>query len=256
MGSDGSDEVRARAETLAAAADHPSVGVERLAGEAGYIPKSYLADGPAVTHLDTEEAPAYLFSNRKRGVGIGSKRNRTKPDDGYETIVLVTDRRTLALVGQAGGDAVVSVPHERAAAVEYATSLFANRLTVRTPRTAYHFWIDRSVAEPDLDAAAGYVHRRLPETPRAGGGSGSRSTGGPDAGDDGRTDAPEEHRVTYRGKPVAPEAGGTPSPDASGQGSDDPAASAADAEAGDEDATDGADAAVHHPVTYRGKRVD
>lgn len=217
---------RERAVMLAEMAPHPSVTVGLLADEDGL-----LAGDPPVTYLDGTEAPAYALTNGKRGIGIGTKRNCTQPDGDRGTVILVTDRRTLCLVGSAEGDQSIEVEHDTLADVQYHTGLIANRLVVETPRKCVHCWVDRTVDEEMLDAVTAYVEDRLPETPIS------------------ETAAEQrQYKSTYRGKPITP-----PEQQAAGDGGS--------AEASDEDGTaEGAastdDEDDDRTVTYRGKEVD
>lgn len=103
-----------RAMTLAEMAPHSSVTVGVLACRESEFPDGRLAE-PPVAHLEETEAPAFALTNSKRGVGLGTKRNTTTPADGRGSVVLVTGRRTLCLVGGETDDSVFSVPHSAVA---------------------------------------------------------------------------------------------------------------------------------------------
>jgi hypothetical protein len=210
---------RERAVMLAEMAPHPSVTVGLLADEGGR-----LAGDPPVTYLDGTEAPAYALTNGKRGIGVGTKRNCTQPDGDRGTVILVTDRRTLCLVGSAEGDESIEIEHDTLADVQYHTGLIANRLVVETPRKRVHCWINRTVDEEMLEAVTAYVEDRLPETPIS------------------ETAAEQrQYKSTYRGKPIPP-------PEQ--QAADEDGGTAAD---GDGTAAEDDDQPT---VTYRGKEVD
>jgi len=172
-----------RAVTLAEMAPHPSVTVDVLTGREPTFPDGRLHD-PPVTHLDGTEAPAYVLRNEKRGIGLGTKRNTTKPAADRGTVVLVTDRRTLCLVGGDDEDTVVEVPHDAVAAATYHTGLLATRFVLRTPSKQYHCWADRTTDESLLSAAAEYVEERTVDSPNE------------VEADDGASP------LTYRGQPV------------------------------------------------------
>ncbi|WP_436929154.1 hypothetical protein [Halosimplex halobium] len=219
-----------RAMTLAEMAPHPSVTVGVLAGREESFPEGRLHD-PPVTHLDGTEAPAYVLTNGKRGIGLGTKRNTTKPAGDRGTVVVVTDRRTLCLVGGEREDTAIEVPHDSVVAASYHTGLFAARFVLRTPRKQYHCWAKRSTDESLLAAAAEYVedrtadspaeietddganqltyrgqpisrenHPGVPDEPPSD--SGTTEGDGPDGGDDGQPGGDGDSRVQYRGKPV------------------------------------------------------
>jgi hypothetical protein len=175
-----------RAMTLAEMAPHQSVTVGVLAGQEGGFPEARTHE-PPVRSLEGTEAPAYVLTNEQRGIGLGTKRNTTTPADGRGSVCLVTDRRTLCLVGGDDEDEVIEVPHEAVASVEYHTSLLRKRFVLRTPRKQYHYWVPRSTATGLLEQAATYVRERTSEDP--------------DELDDGVA----ANQLTYRGQPVSPE---------------------------------------------------
>lgn len=175
-----------RAMTLAEMAPHRSVTVGLLAGQEATFPESRTHD-PPVTYLADAEAPAYALRNEKRGIGLGTKRNTTSPADDRGTVVLVTGRRTLCLVGGAENDEVIEIPHESVAEVSTHRGLLAHRLALRTPRRGYHVWVPRVTEQSLLTSAAEYVRDRLDETPEE-----MESEDG-------------ANRLTYRGQPVSPE---------------------------------------------------
>jgi len=175
-----------RAMTLAEMAPHRSVTVGVLADQEGVFPDGRLHD-PPVTYLENTEAPAYALTNRKRGVGLGTKRNTTTPADDRGTVVLVTGRRTLCLVGQATDDELIEIPHESVAEVSTHRGLLAHRFVLRTPRRGYHCWVPRGTERSLLESAAEFVRDRVGETPEE------------MTVDDGA------NRLTYRGQPVSPE---------------------------------------------------
>lgn len=216
-----------RAMMLADMAPHESVTIGVLAGREGVFPDSRLAEEPPVTYLENTEAPAYVLTNEKRGIGLGTKRNRTKPDDDRGTVVMVTGRRTVCLVGQDDGDAVFSIPHETLSAVNYNSGLLAKRLVLESPRARYHLWVDRGTDAAVLDQAAAYVEERLPETPAAA-----------------ETNDDSASTVTYRGKPIRQESSSPPARVDNG------ATAAADGgETSEADQNE-------RTITYRGKEVD
>jgi hypothetical protein len=153
--------VRDRAELLSQMAPHASVSAAVLLGDEAQFPESRLVSDAPVTYLDETEAPAHVLTNEKRGVALGTKRNGTKPDSGRGTVVLVTGRRTLCLVGTEPEDAVFEVAHPSVAAVSYHTGLLANRLEIRTSSKILHCWVDRRTDEADLQAVTEYIENRM-----------------------------------------------------------------------------------------------
>ncbi|WP_372479435.1 hypothetical protein ACAH01_12710 [Halomicrobium sp. HM KBTZ05] len=177
-------QITERALTLAEMAPHESVTVDLLAGRDGRFSPGPPLNEPPVTYLESTEAPAYVLTNGKRGIGLGTKRNTVSPSGDRRTIVLVSGRRTLCLVGQADGDEIVEIPHDAVVSVSYKTGFRANRIALRTPQKTYHCWIHRKAEESLLEAATAFVEDHKRETPEA---------------IDGDDDA---NRVMYRGRPV------------------------------------------------------
>ncbi|WEL17333.1 Uncharacterized protein SVXHr_1159 [Halorhabdus sp. SVX81] len=172
-----------KAETLAKMAPDDSVTAEVLAGREGRFSTTTPLAAPPVTYLQDTEAPAYVLTNKKRGIGLGSKRNTTSPTGERRTVILVTGRRTLCLVGGESDDEVIEIPHESVAKAAYSTGLRANRIALRTPRQQYHCWIHRKTTEALLDATTEFIEERQPEDPEP-------------------TDGDDASRVMYRGRPV------------------------------------------------------
>jgi len=226
-----------RAMTLAEMAPHPSVTVGVLAGREESFPDGRL-HRPPVTRLDGTEAPAYVLTNEKRGIGLGTKRNTTSPAGDRGTVVVVTDRRTLCLVGGADEDAVIEVPHDSVVAASYHTGLLATRFVLRTPRKQYHCWAKRSTSESLLAAAAEYVEDRTSDSPE------EIET------DDGA------NQLTYRGQPISRENHpGVP---------DEPPADSSEPDGAESDGDEAAEQSDARPaedddgsrVQYRGKPID
>lgn len=161
------EDVGRRARDLAAAAVHDSVTVTGLLSTVA--DGGHLHDAPPLAHLEPGERPEFLFRNGVKGVGTGWRVGSTRPDPDAGTVVLVTDRRVVGVVGRERGDVVFAVPHADATAATSRTQLLKARLTVETADERYHFWVDRRVSRDALDAAAEYVERGG----RAGGAEGS-----------------------------------------------------------------------------------
>lgn len=174
-----------RANLIAQMADDCSVTTDVLADEERQFEKSRLAGPPPITHLEGSEAPAYVLTNEKRGIGMGSKRRTTQPDSDRGTVCLVTGRRTLCLVGSEPDDEIIEIPHESIADVSAHTGWIANRLELRTPLKIYHVWVDRRADQTVTDAADFIDEHRQEEPTEI-----SRRDGA--------------SRITWRGQPVEP----------------------------------------------------
>jgi len=153
-----------RANLLAQMASNRTVTTDVLADEERQFAESRLVGPPPVERLEKSEAPAFVFTNAKRGIGLGSKRRTTAPDSDRGTVALVTGRRVLCLVGTEPEDELIEVPIESIASATGHTGLLANRLEIRTPRKAYHIWADRTTDEA-VQAAAEFIEDRMFEEP-------------------------------------------------------------------------------------------
>ncbi|WP_254279189.1 hypothetical protein [Haloarcula marina] len=215
-----------RALTLAEMAPNDSVTMAVLAGREGPHSKAAPLNEPPVTYLEGAEAPAYILSNVKRGIGLGSKRNTVSPQGDRQALVLVTGRRTLCLVGRESEDERIEIPHEAVAEVTYKTGFRAHRLTLTTPHKEYHCWVHRKTEETLLEQAWTFIEDRKQETPSA------------------IDDEDGANRVMYRGRPVKTDAETNGNGDATADGSD------------DEDATSETSDSEEYTVMYRGRPVD
>jgi len=73
--------------------------------KSGFHSGEYLADRPAIEYVASNETVEYVVTNRKQGIAIAGETTRhVLPDSRYDTVVLVTERRVIALVGKVGGD--------------------------------------------------------------------------------------------------------------------------------------------------------
>jgi len=176
-----------RAVTLAEVAPHDSVTVSMLSGEEGRFSNTRPLQEPPVTYLDGPEAPAFIMANTKRGIGLGSKRNTVAPASDRETLIIVTGRRTLCLVGQESGDELIEIPHSSVAGATLHKGLRAHRLALRTPQNIYHCWLNRKTSQDLRSEAAQFIQDRQVEEPEQIEGDDSAS------------------RVMYRGRPVRPD---------------------------------------------------
>ena len=172
-----------RANLLAQMVSDPSVTTDVLADQERQFEESRLAGPPPVDRLGESESPAYVLTNQKRGIGLGTKRRTEEPDKDRGTIVLVTGRRILCIVGSGPNDDEFEIPYESVASVTAHTGWLANRLEIRTPRKAYHCWADRN-SNDVVEAAAEFVEQRIGAEPK----ELSRRDGA--------------SRVTYRGQPA------------------------------------------------------
>lgn len=151
--------------TIAEMASDDSVTMAVLAGRESRFSKTAPLHEPPVSYLDGAEAPAYVLTNAKRGIGLGSKGNTVEPEGDHRTVVLVTGRRTLCLIGQQDGDEVIEIPHESVAATRYSRGLRKHRLVLRTPQSAYHCWVHRKTDIDLLERVTEFIGDHQQEDP-------------------------------------------------------------------------------------------
>lgn len=202
-----SDEtVTERATFLSQMAPNSSVTAAVLADNEPAFVESRLSGAPPVTYLEDSEAPAFVLTNKKRGMAAGGKHNQTKPDRGRGAVALVTGRRTLCLVGADPDDKALEIPHTDVAKVSTHTGFLSKRLEIRTTRRVYHCWVSRSVDTGILEDAAAYIDDRAGADPDA-------------LEPDDMPESDTDQQFTYRGKVVTDPSGGDQPAD--GHASDD-----------------------------------
>jgi hypothetical protein len=230
-----------RAMTLAEMAPSRSVRFEILAGREAEYPGSRL-HRPPVTYLEDTEAPAYVLTNGKRGIGVGTKRNTTTPSDERGSVILVTGRRILCLVGQEQSDDVIEIPHGEIAEVTYHTGFLGHRLAVKTPKKQYHCWVNRKTDESILGRATEYVRERIPEAPY-----------------EDEPESEDEATFSYRGQPVSrenhPGIPDEPPGDAEEEESDETDPAQSTSQKADPAANGDSDGDDQPQFTYRGQTV-
>ena len=259
---------RQRAQRLAAAADHDSVTEDLLAGGGRFSGTFYLYDAPAVAYLDEDEGPRFALFNHMKGVdgfdgGDGPDRNGI-------TLVLVTGRRVLVLVGREEGDRTLSLHYDVITGVDYEAGELHHRIGVATAEDEYTLWISRQFDEADLERAVSFVRDRMvdpdviveradAESGAAPGEGSVASDGGPagdpvaEAPDEGwaavpsdddpaqsANDGPADADPEGSGGPAAPDVTGSGDSTGTG-GSGDPADFGGSGDPADTDGTDGAD---------------
>jgi tetratricopeptide (TPR) repeat protein len=125
-------------------------------GRGGFLSRGYLADEPAIALVEDAETVQYVLTNRKRGVSVesGDSTSHVRPDGSHRTVVVVTDRRLLVLVGREEGDERTSIDFEEITGVEARCGRRNGRLTVtRADGTTWEIATDTK----GLDAVAGYL---------------------------------------------------------------------------------------------------
>ncbi|MFW6437063.1 MAG: hypothetical protein ACOCYZ_05470 [Halococcoides sp.] len=94
-------------------------------------------------YLGDDEEPQYLLTNGQRGIIVedDGTREEIEPSPGHSTFVILSDVRTLFVVGGANGreDRVVNVPYVEVVAVRREESFFSERLVVATPAQQWEF---------------------------------------------------------------------------------------------------------------------
>jgi hypothetical protein len=159
------DSTITRANLIAQMVSDNSVTTDLLADEERQFEGGRLAGDPPISYLDESESPAYILTNNKKGIGLGTKGNTTEPDSDRGTIIMITGRRTICLVGQEAGDQTYSIPHDAVAWASYHTGFFSNRLELRSPAKGYHVWAERATSEQLLSDITDYIDDRRPADP-------------------------------------------------------------------------------------------
>lgn len=210
-GDSGGEDHATRARQVAEASSHDGVTAELLGGTGRYSTTFYLYDQPAVAYLETDEHVHFGFYNEMKGVGVGGPTDTYSPDNGGISIVLVTDRRVLALVGREDGDHELSMHYDTVTDASMETDGLHDRLIVETVSDTYHCWINTRCCDEDLEQAVATIHDRMADPHHLLGGgsdgedgehSGVASDGGshpgrvpdatPDAGDRETADAADD----------------------------------------------------------------
>jgi len=109
-------------------------------GQGGFLSRGYLAEQPAMAAVEDGEAVQFVVTNRKRGITIATDSTRhVTPDRNYRTVVVVTDRRVVALVGTETGDRQFTTELTSIADVTTTSGRRTGRLTIdRTDGTTWH----------------------------------------------------------------------------------------------------------------------
>ena len=129
---------------------------------------AYLADGPAIDVVTDDETVAFVATNRTHGIAMTADTTRhALPDSRYRTVVVVTDRRVIGLVGRADGDKVVTLDVSAITEVTTTSERRTGQLTL-VPADG-PTWTVRTGAR-GLSALADYLRQRCETAPTAGGG--------------------------------------------------------------------------------------
>jgi len=115
-------------------------GALTQSGQSGFLSRGYLADEPAIALVEDDETVQYAVTNRKRGVTVDADGSTYDigPDSRHRTVVVVTDRRLLVLVGREDGDERTSIAFDTVSRVETDSGRLTGRLTLaRTDDTTW-----------------------------------------------------------------------------------------------------------------------
>lgn len=85
----------------------PTRSVLTETGEGGLFSAGYLREKPARSYLEGDERPVFVLTNQKRGIerSRDDDAEQITPGPGYRTIAVLSDRRVVVLVGDAGSSA-------------------------------------------------------------------------------------------------------------------------------------------------------
>lgn len=126
--------------------------------ESGFRSGEYLGDRPAIAAVEDGETVQFVMTNRQQGIAIqGDTKRHVLPDSRYQTVVVVTDRRVLGLVGNVGGDRELALGLSEITDVTTATKGRTGQLTI--DRADGPTWKIQTDAD-GLDDVATYLRRR------------------------------------------------------------------------------------------------
>lgn len=135
-------------DTIAAGAE-PNVDEELLTGTGtgGWFSFGYFPNGPLVDHLADEEVLHHTLSNQTKGMVIDWTSNfksdtieEIASSGNYRTAALITDERTVFVVGQESGEQVHEVPHSQLETADIKTGLFKDKLVLETTGATYKMY--------------------------------------------------------------------------------------------------------------------
>jgi hypothetical protein len=132
----------------------PLTGTE----QSGFRSGKYLEDGPAIEAVGADERVHFVVTNRKQGIAMtGETTSHAIPDRGYQTVVVVTDRRVIALVGQSAGDERFTLDISEITAVSATAGRRTSRLAI--DRADGPTWEIQTQAS-GLGAVASYLRKQ------------------------------------------------------------------------------------------------
>lgn len=155
------DRRQSRAERVASASEHDPVTESLLLGTGRFSRTFYLHEDPVVAYLDEDERVFYAFYNEMKGVEVGEDRDPVTPDNNGLTVVLVTDRRVLVLVGREDGDREYSLHYDTVTDATFASGDLHDRLVVETTEATYHCWINTRFDERNLEGAVTSIREQM-----------------------------------------------------------------------------------------------
>lgn len=155
------DQLLSRALTMAELAPDQDIAVSTLTGRSGQFSRDPPLAEPPTTYLEPTEALAFVLANTKRGVRVGSSSDAITPSESRETLILVTGRRTLCLVGQSDSDVRVEIPHRNVERVSYKSRFRGYRLVLETGDTVVRCWINPDTSVDRLADAAAFVEQKV-----------------------------------------------------------------------------------------------
>lgn len=132
--------------------------------DGGLLGRAILADRPLVAYLDEGETLHYLLAGPVSPERIDDARGEPVETTGsYRTVLAVTDRRLLLVVGSDDGDRGLSLPYEELSAVDVRVGLLTDTVVLETRGEAV--WTVSVGAGSDVDDAVAYATGRIPADP-------------------------------------------------------------------------------------------
>ena len=118
----------------------------------GRFSTGYFSDGPLTARLCEDEEVEFALQNLKRGLVVteGGTQMRIPPGSNYRTVVLVTDRRLLFVVGRPDGDETFSVPFNRVCSMHDSRGVFKDRIRIQASDQTFDMYVKKGSPLNDI----------------------------------------------------------------------------------------------------------
>jgi hypothetical protein len=150
-------------------------GLLRRTGTGGWVRSGYFPDGPLIDHLEDGEVLHHTLSNLTKGVVIDwanptrtDKQEEIEPATNYRTAALITNERTVFVVGQEDEEQVHEIPHSNLQTANTKVGFFKDKLVLDAVDAKYKMYTRKGSGTA---AAVDYLktiaeQSREPESPQ------------------------------------------------------------------------------------------